>query len=100
MQIFKCSDSVYTTYRNGPLIEVLHQQPTHFPIYCEDSSPPLDKFISSCTTMMKEALVSQCNDNEVRLAKDILCGVYGDELLEKPRKCNHVPDNPSARHEK
>ncbi len=50
--------------------------------------------------MMKKALVSQCNDNEVRLAKDILWGVYGEELLGKPLKRNHVPDNPSAHCEK
>ncbi len=46
--------------------------------------------------MTKKALVRQCNDNEVRLAKAILWGVYGEELLGKPLKRNHVPDNPSA----
>ncbi len=50
--------------------------------------------------MMKKALVSQCNDNEVRLAKDILLGVYGEELLGKPLKHNHMPDNKSACREK
>ncbi len=49
---------------------------------------------------MKKVLVSQCNDNEVKLAKDILWGVYGEELLGKPLKCNHVPDNASTHREK
>ncbi len=59
-----------------------------------------DKFTFSSATMMKMALVSICNDNEVRLAKDILWDVQGEELLGKPLKRNHVPDNPSAHHEK
>ena len=59
-----------------------------------------DKFNASSATMMKRALVSHFNDNEVREAKDILWQVYDENLLGKIQKRNHQPDKPSARREK
>ncbi len=59
-----------------------------------------DKFNASSAVMMKKALISHFNDNEVRDAKAFLWEIYDDQLLGKYQRRNNQPDNPSARHEK